>query len=280
MKKRLTLKIMLILIALVPLTIGILFVGLYATNTMVHNLKETTIEELRLAAQGLKTYYEYDLINDNDLEDGFLMYAPEDYVDVIHSEIGIELTVFKGNVRFMTSLRNQDGSRNEGTTSSDAVWAECKNGNEYHSYDVVINGIDYYVYYMPMYDSTGEVCGMAFAGKDTEQVDGAIKHILMVVLGTCLGFEALFISLAMLISKKVSAPISEVATRLSDMAKGETDIKIENNSHIAETITLIESIETLGDNLQQITGKINTNMTGLNDKIAGTTENADRVSGI
>lgn len=252
--------------------------GLFATNVMVKNLKETTIEELRLAAQGLRSYYEYDLMYNNDLEDGFLSYAPEDYIDVIHGNIGVDLTIFKDNVRFMTSLRNEDGTRNEGTTASDAVWAEVRSGSNYESYDVVIGGKDYYVYYMPMYNSSGSVCGMAFAGKPTEQIDEAIKHILFVIIGLAIGFEVLFVILAILISKKVSAPISEVADKLSVLAKGETNIAIENNSHIAETITLIDSTLTLKDNLQSIAGKINTNMTGLNEKIAGTTENADRVS--
>ena len=278
MKKRLTLKQMLILFALVPLTVGIILMAIIATNIMTGNLKETTIEELKLAAQALRSYYEYDLVHDNDLEDGFLSYTPEDYIDVIHENIGIDLTIFKDNVRFMTSLRNEDGTRNEGTTASDAVWAEVRSGNNYESYDVVIGGKDYYVYYMPMYNSSGSVCGMAFAGKPTAQIDEAIKHIVFVILALSIGLEIVFVILAILISKKVSAPISEVADRLSELSEGKTGIDIVNNSHIAETVTLIQSTLKLKDGLQSIVGKINTNLSDLNEKIAGTTDNADHVS--
>ena len=104
-KSRLTLKNTLALFALVPLTVGMIILAVFSVFEMTNNLKETTFEELNLAAQGLKSYYEYDLINDNDLEDGFIGYAPEDYIDVVHDTIGVDLTLFRDNVRFMTSLR-------------------------------------------------------------------------------------------------------------------------------------------------------------------------------
>ena len=196
MKKKLSLKGMLILFALVPLTVGIIVLATNSAIVMSSNLKHSTFEQLKLAAQSLRSYYEYDLLNDNALVDGFLEYNPEEYIDVIYNTSGVNLTLFKDNVRFMTSLRNGDDSRNEGTTASDAVWAAVKNGNDYESDDVVINKVDYYVYYMPMYDSEHNVVGMAFAGKPTTQIDAAINTIIRNTIIIAIILEVIFVVLA------------------------------------------------------------------------------------
>ena len=111
-KKKISLKLMLILFALVPMFSAIIALAVVSTELMSRNLEENTLEELLVAAQGLRSYYEYDLINDNDLVDGFIEYDPESYIDEIYKKTGVNLTLFKDNVRFMTSLRNADGSRN------------------------------------------------------------------------------------------------------------------------------------------------------------------------
>ena len=278
MKKKLSLKGMLTLFALVPLTVGIIVLATNSAIVMSSNLKRSTFEQLKLAAQSLRSYYEYDLLNDNALVDGFLEYNPEEYIDVIYNTSGVNLTLFKDNVRFMTSLRNDDGSRNEGTTASDAVWAAVKNGNDYESDDVVINKVDYYVYYMTMYDSEHNFVGMAFAGKPTTQVNTAIGTIIRNTIIIAIILEIVFVLLAIIISKKVSAPIKEVATKLAELSEGSTDISIVSTTNIDETAILINSTNTLRDTLKDIITKILSSVNELDTQIGSTSNNANEVS--
>lgn len=277
-KSRLTLKNTLALFALVPLTVGMIILAVFSVFEMTSNLKETTFEELNLAAQGLKSYYEYDLINDNDLEDGFIGYAPEDYIDVVHDTIGVDLTLFRDNVRFMTSLRNDDGTRNEGTKSSDEVWKTVSSGKDFCSDDVVIGGEDYYVYYMPMYDSDGNVCGMAFAGKSATQIQTAISRIITIVIGISIALEVVFVIIALILAKLIAAPIIEVADKLTVLSKGETDIALNVKSHVNESLILMNSLTVLKESLREIVSKINGGMSNLDERISGTTSNAENVS--
>ena len=277
-KKGLNLRLMLILFALIPLVIGIIVLALVSINLMKTNLEETTFEELKVASQGLKSYYEYDLMNENDLVDGFLEYAPEDYIDVVYNNTGVNLTLFKDNVRFMTSLRNADGTRNEGTTASDAVWADCKTGKDYQSNDVVIGGLDYFVYYMPLHGADGQIVGMSFAGKPATQIQTAEKHMMLLVFGISALLIVIFVVIALILAQKVSKPIREVAEKLQTLSEGETAIELEYDSHIQETVILRESLLSLKDALHNIVTTINNSMQGLDNNIKGTTSNAQRVS--
>ncbi len=277
-KKGINLRQMLILFALVPLTCGIIMLAIVSLNIMNSNLETTTFEELKLAAQGLKSYYEYDLINDADLTDGFVEYDPTEYIDVVNNNVGVHLTLFKDDVRYMTSLRNEDGTRNEGTTASEAVWKAVKSKEDYQSNDVKIGGIKYFVYYMPLYDADKNVVGMAFAGKPATQIQKAEQHIMLIIFGLAAILIGIFTVIAIMIVKKVSNPIKEVADSLKTLSTGETKIELNAESHVTETITLIDSIKILLVNLQEILSKINTNMSGLDDKIEETTCNAEQVS--
>lgn len=277
-KRSLNLKIMLILFALVPLTVGIIALAIVSVNLMKSNLEETTFEELKVASQGLKSYYEYDLINDNGLVDGFVEYNPEEYIDVVFNNTSVNLTLFQGDVRFMTSLRNADGTRNEGTTASAEVWADCKAGKDFQSNSVVIGGKDYFVYYMPLFDADNQVIGMSFAGKPATQIQDAERHILLLVLLISAILIAIFVVIALILAQKVANPIKEVAERLQDLSNGETNIELEYDSHLKETLILKESLISLKDALGNIVKTINANMQGLDEKITGTTSTANRVS--
>ena len=277
-KKGINLRLMLILFALVPLTCGIIMLAIVSLNIMNSNLETTTFEELKLAAQGLKSYYEYDLVNGVELTDEFVEYDPTEYIDVVNNNVGVQLTLFKDDVRFMTSLRNEDGTRNEGTKASEAVWKAVKSKEDYQSNDVVIGGVDYFVYYMPLYDANKNVVGMAFAGKPATQIKNAEQHIMLIIMGIAALLIGVFTIIAIMIAKKVSDPIKEVANSLKTLSTGETKIELNTESHVTETIVLIDSIKVLLANLQEILSKINSNMFGLDEKIEETTCNAEQVA--
>ena len=63
---------MLLMSALVPLIVVVIIYFVVTSWIMISDLEGDKKEELRVAALGLREYYEYDLVNDNDLVDGFL----------------------------------------------------------------------------------------------------------------------------------------------------------------------------------------------------------------
>ncbi len=276
--RKVSLRVMLITLVLVPMIVAIIGLAITSIRTISGKLEETTLEELLVAAQGLEGYYEYDLVNDNDLVDGFIEYNPEEYIDAIYGKTGIHLTLFKDNIRFMTSLRNADGTRNEGTESSAEVWAAVSSGKDFSSTSVVIGGLDYYVYYLPLKGSDGSVVGMAFAGKPATQIQDAEKGITLTILIISLILIIIFTALAFLAAKKISDPISATAENIQKLSDGDVNIELDAESMVKETTILIDSTNSLTDALREIVQKIHGSMNDLYGLIGSTTDLATESS--
>lgn len=239
---------MLLLFSMLPLVVAIVVLSIISVTTTTSNLEEQTKEALWVAANGLREYYQADVANQGDV-----VYETE-YVDSFQSE-EIELTVFKDNIRFFTSIKDDKGVRIEGTPASDTVYAAVKGGKEYFSDGVTINNKLYYVYYMPIYDANGAFWGMAFAGKTCQDVDDAINKIVLKTLISAAIIMAVFIVLVIILAKKVSNPLAGVADSVAKIASGDLEESDEENSAIAESKMLIESARKLQQNLSDIIGK-------------------------
>ena len=276
MKKKLTLKTMLLLFAMIPLLSVALALTVLSSRMTVTNLEANTRDELKLAAASLREYYEYDIINGIDLVDGFCEYDTE-YIDKMGDVTGVDFTLFKDDVRFMTTIKDNSGKRIEGTSASEAVWSAVSKGQDYYSDDVVINGIDYYVYYMPLTDGK-DVYGMAFSGKPATQIQAAERTSILWTLGISLAFIVLFTLIAIYFARKVAAPIKAVANNIKDISEGNVSTNVNVHSTIAETITLIESTSTLKDKLSEIVGQIHESMNSLTEIIDTTTNLSSEAS--
>ena len=274
-KKKISVRLMLILFALVPLFISSVTLSVVVANIQIQNLEDQTKEELRLAAKTLKEYYEYDLKESIDIENGFLEYDTS-YIDEV-STIGVDLTIFRDNIRYMTTIKDENGKRIEGTPASDAVWAEVSKGNEYYSNDVVINGTDYFVYYMPLKDATG-LRGMAFSGKTQQEVKAAERQIYFIIIGMSLLSLILFAVIASLISKKVADPLKKMAGAIEKISAGETAVDIDAKSNVKETTQLIMAADQLTDILSRAVGNIRTSADTLTETIRQTRDMASESS--
>ncbi len=270
--KKINVKLMLILFALVPLVSSIIIFAVISSRIIVTNLEENTREELMLASKALQEYYAYDLINSVNLEDGFVEYEHE-YIDAVNKKVGVDLTLFKDNIRYVTTILDASGKRIEGTPASDAVWAAVSKGEDYYSDDVVINGKDYYVYYMPLTDGT-DVRGMAFSGKPADQIKAAEGSIYATVGVLSLIMIVVFSVIALLIAKKVADPLKAIAEGLEQISEGDTKIKIEATTNVAETAKLLAASQKLGEVLSTSVGRIRTSAETLTDTIKNTEDMA------
>ncbi|MBO4921583.1 MAG: cache domain-containing protein [Lachnospiraceae bacterium] len=259
-------KRLFIMFALIPLIVGIVILSVITVSSSVGSIEDNIKEELRLAAKGLKEYYEYDLINDNDLVDGFCEYDT-DYLDKM-AETGIEFTLFKGNIRFMTTIKQEDGSRLENTPAPEGVWETVSSGQDYYDDDVVVNGVDYYVYYMPLNDKSG-VAGMAFAGKPIHDIKDLKNDLILKTLISAVILVAFFLIGTIIISRKISTPLKNIANNIKKISNGE-QVSIKAKSIIHETISLIESAKRLSYALNDSMSKIRSSSSELKSSMEST----------
>ena len=260
--KHLSLKTVMILLATVPMFIAVLIVALVASGIAVKNLKTNILGELELATMALKEYYEYDLENGTSLVDGFCEYDPS-YLDTMRAS-GIEFTIFKDNVRFMTTILDEKNNRLEGTQASDAVWSKVKTGSTYFDENLKINGVNYFACYMPLKNGS-KILGMAFAGKPSKQISDVIKHINILIFSCSAILLIIFSLFAVSISKHVTNPLSLVAENIRELSKGNLNVNVLGHSRVRETFHLLNAADRLVEILRESIGRIHDSAFTLSD---------------
>ena len=265
-KTSFTMRKMLMMFCLIPLFASLLVMTVTCVFYMKSSLEEQTKQLLQVSCAGVYEYYAYDLAeaeDDADMDDIFTYDTV--YIDHLQN-MDVDLTLFKGDTRFLTSIKDDNGKRIEGTKASDAViQTVIKEGKEFYSDDVVINGKDYYVYYKPLAKPNGEVVGMVFAGKTKEAVKSMLQRMINIAIMIFALLLVIFVPLCIYFSNKISKVLKTCALNIGKLSDGDLGEQDEAESIIAETKDLIHSSNILKDKLSEIIGNIKDISHDLND---------------
>ncbi|MBQ9565020.1 MAG: cache domain-containing protein [Synergistaceae bacterium] len=276
-KAKTTLRRMLIMLSLIPTLVAVLVLSYFLTRIAITDLEKSTMETLRMASLSLKRYYELAIDDRIDVdENGFPNYDTN-YIDSMRTG-GVEFTVFKNHLRFMTTIVNFDGKRIEGTPAADAIWKAVSGGSDYTAKGVLINEKPYYVYYMPLKKGS-DVVGMAFSGKPAETIIASERsiyiHVAIISVLLTLGIVVTMLYM----SHKVSEPFIEVSHGIEKLSHGELGVTIASRSTIKEGIQLVNASERLSEALTGAIGEIHETAFSLTDTVKSTSSLAEEASG-
>lgn len=157
---------------------------------------------------GDKLYKGDTLMNDN-----------TELLDKLSGETGVMYTLFAGDTRAVTTIKNSDGSRPVGTKAADNVIQTVIKDKKIYSGKASILKKEAYAYYAPILDENNNVVGMWFDGIFTENIDKQLlqssTHIIVILgLMLVLGFIVSYI-LGHIISKSFSK-IKESMSKIED----------------------------------------------------------------
>ena len=89
--------------------------------------------------------------------------------DVLKEQTGLEYSLFFENTRVATTIQNEGGFI-IGSTLSDSIWNQFKNGITSDYVNVKINDKSYYCYYLPIKNSGNVLVGVIGVAKPTSNV--------------------------------------------------------------------------------------------------------------
>lgn len=230
---KLTLLMTLLLVGFLPLISCALVTGIVNFFEDRSTLEEEMYEKLYFAADGLRQYYEWDIQN---TDEGAAYEF--DYVDSLLDK-DVDMTLFIGDTRYITSTKNEKGERNEGTQMDAKIWAQVSAGQDVTAKNVQVGTKKYYVYYMPVYDGDGNVYGAAWAGTPVNDVKaqlrkGTFQTIILAIIQVVI-FGAIIIFVANLIKKR----IMEAADAVKQMASGD----LSNNDDLHAAIYEVDRLD-------------------------------------
>ncbi|MDE6663401.1 MAG: cache domain-containing protein [Lachnospiraceae bacterium] len=240
-----------ILMGLIPLLVASVTISSMAIYKTKSNLEERVYLQLQACAMSVREYFEWD-INEDILE---VDEVSLEFIDSLKDQ-DVDLTLFVEDVRFITSIYNEDGERNIGTKSSEGIWDLVKQGKDYSAKGTVIGGRKYYVYYTPVSNESGEIVGMAFAGMPESFVNENIASNTMSMVLVAV-FTAVFcIVIIVLIGLNIRKSIIGIVDYMHELSEGSLGINASCTSNIREIADLIDSAESLQDNLKNIISQV------------------------
>ncbi|MCQ2506978.1 MAG: methyl-accepting chemotaxis protein [Lachnospiraceae bacterium] len=254
-KSKLNFKTALLLFGCVPMLVAILIISVASISRMEKTMEKMSFAKLKSAATEVAVWYEYDIINNNLSLDAD---NPDDtkFIDSLKKQ-NIELTLFQENTRVMTSIADTANptGRNIGTTANADIWAKVKAGGEYESADVKIDGVDYYVYYVPI-TVNGEVWGMGFAGEPRVSVLREINSVVQTIIILAIVIAAVFVGIIIVLARIISNSAISASKALDYLASGDITTTVSIKSHIKELQEIAFSVANLQQNLSNIINSV------------------------
>lgn len=111
------------------------------------------------------------------LQKGGEFVTVNEYLENIKEDTRMEITLFHGDVRMITTLTDTEGNSMEGTTVNYTTRKTVIEGDRPAFYSSVIAGSkEYYAYYLPLHNSDGSVVGMIAVLKHADNVKLHIKQ--------------------------------------------------------------------------------------------------------
>lgn len=178
---RLRIKIM--LVALFPMILMAVIVGIAAARNMREGMQQEMMYALETEAHSLEQLYNavnddaYSVSGDKLMKGSFNVTDETDFLDSLVEGTDMQVTLFYGDTRMATTLKDQSGKRLIGTKADESVArAVTQDGRTVEDYNITIDGEKYYACYAPLKDSGDKVIGMTFAGKPVKQVEALISQ--------------------------------------------------------------------------------------------------------
>lgn len=270
MKGKLGYLQVILMIGCIPLTVAIMAITIYSAGKMKSELIDSTYLRLKACTTSVEQYFTWD-IREDILERDEISYQ---FIDSLKAD-DIEQTLFIGDERFITSIIDENGKRNEGTKAEPEIWEQVKAGNDYKASGVEIHGEKYYVYYSPVYSDDGEILGMAFSGERQSAVENSLADTLMnqfIISGILL---VLFVGIMIVLAFRIRRPLMITSGYIERVADGDLSGRPECSSVISEVKTLINASTSLADKLGGIVTEVDEHADILDSSMASLNELAE-----
>ena len=270
MKGKLGYLQVILMIGCIPLTVAIMAITIYSAGRMKSELIDSTYLRLKACTTSVEQYFTWD-IREDILERDEISYQ---FIDSLKAD-DIEQTLFIGDERFISSIIDENGKRNEGTKAEPEIWEQVKAGNDYKASGVEIQGEKYYVYYSPVYSDDGEILGMAFSGERQSAVENSLADTLMnqfIISGILL---VLFVGIMIVLAFRIRRPLMITSGYIERVADGDLSGRPECSSVISEVKTLINASTSLADKLGGIVTEVDEHADILDSSMASLNELAE-----
>lgn len=279
-------KVKMLLLAIIPL---ILFgaTTVLLSNSRVSEVVTDSIENglrgavisvhstLQYAGEG--SFYTDE--NGNLFKGDFNITEHTDIADSIKKSTDMDITIFYGDTRYMTSVCDESGNRVVGTQAGDAVIEKVlRGGEEYFATNVDVVGQPFYGYYMPLYDTeTNEIVGMIFAGMPQADAQREIFAVIAIIGCVMIILLILCSIILFLIVGRMVLGLRHCVEILDRVSSGKLNVKVDSKmlTFKDEVGTIARAVQKLQEDLQRAISNVKNQSVALVETADGLSDKSD-----
>lgn len=256
MKKGIKLTTKIVLITLFPLVlIGVIAVmmGTSGERNIAYQLVEENLENVAYSVDNIYNLYaDGDFSYQNEIFKKGTKDITDDYelLDQIKEQSDIEVTLFWGKQRVLTTITNDKGERVIGTTLDEDFVSDILDGKikKHFAPTIQIADEDYCGFYAPLKLKNGDIAGMIFTGRAKADVQkeiakGQIRMIASMTVILCIALIVLIF-----VVRQIIKALKHTIGRLDDVVEGKLDFEMHGK--------MLQRADEIGEMSQSIQGLI------------------------
>ena len=192
--------------------------------------------------------------------------ANQDFVDLMSATANVEVTMFAGPERVMTSIEHQ-GVRAVGTFLENPMYDIVFNRGQTLHDRATILGINHYVYYRPIFGQHGNVIGALFVGSNLVALEYRIltMNIISIAFGLVIAIISLYI--ASIVNKRIIvSPLVQLKQAFNELAEGNMNVNMPDYISKDEIGSLARAGTKMTSTIKSLTYDINQ---AVQDVLAG-----------
>lgn len=220
------------LLALIVVPLVLLLALLLSSSIVKSSASGRELFKEKLKAVAVSVNNSYNALVDGDWEliEGVLCKGGEPMdntlIDSIGRQNGIEITLFFGDTRYLTTLKDDSGKRIVGTKVGSKITEDVlKNGREYINESISIKNKEYYALYMPLTNSDGSIVGMLFIGQERQLIREFMYALCRSIFYNGIVFCLIMIAVSFFLIKPIVTTIKGLSAELEKFSDGELDIQ-------------------------------------------------------
>lgn len=222
----------LLAMCLLPMIIICVGITIFSATALKSGIEDEIEKALQIVATSVNETYtnlyegDYEVGQSGKVTKGDKAISGENQlIDALKEKTGFEVSFLFGNMRLITTVRNKNGSRANGTPTDKDIYKQVEDGEAVYVKDLEIGAQRYYVYYQPLINSDGSVMGAIEVATETSAVEQVINgQVLKIVL-----FAVCFVAIAgicvLLLSRTMVRTTKEIHKFLDKLVNGELGAK-------------------------------------------------------
>ena len=161
------------------------------------------------------------------------------------------VTIFQGDMRISTNVKDKNGNRAIGTRVSAEVFDRVLGkGLPWNDRAFVVN--DWYkTAYEPIRNISGDTVGMLYVGTLERPFSDLFINITLIFMVIIIAATLLAIFMSIILADRIARPLTEIADAASKLSTGNLGVKVQSSTNLLELNLLSESFNEMSAKLSE-----------------------------